>query len=197
MPHGVVFYVATTGSVEGTGTAEDPFGSIARGLSALSTGDTLCIRGGEYEESINTSWPANQALASGASWEQPVTIRAYPGERAVLRPSVGSNVLQLFKSDAAAGPYLQYVVVNGLVLDAIHLDDDAVYIAGGPHHIRIEHCEVTNAHKNGVAVAYGNVRAVPGWKERLAEGPRKGGMLLKSPAHKGGMLLKNFVSRGP
>ncbi|MEZ4272130.1 MAG: right-handed parallel beta-helix repeat-containing protein [Myxococcota bacterium] len=50
--------------------------------------------------------------------------------------------------------FLQYVIIDGLVLDGINVADVAVNIQGGPNHIRIQNCEIKNAYGNGISIFY-------------------------------------------
>jgi len=79
------YYVATTGNDANPGTQAQPFRTIRKGLTVLRAGDTLYLRGGTYNEGINAQ---NQTIASGTSWENPVTIAGYPGEGATLRDGI-------------------------------------------------------------------------------------------------------------
>jgi hypothetical protein len=70
------YYVSTTGNDESAGTFENPWRTISYGITQLTAGDTLYIRGGTYVESIeeNTSGTA----------VNPITISGYNGETAII-----------------------------------------------------------------------------------------------------------------
>ncbi len=84
------FYVAPAGSDLAAGTQAAPFRTLGRAMKALAKGDTLLVRGGVYNENLEI------ATASGyASGERgnPITVKAYPGESAVLRAvPLGSRI---------------------------------------------------------------------------------------------------------
>jgi len=65
------YYVAPSGSDDDPGTEARPFSTIAHGVGALDSGETLYIRTGVYYESFATS-------------VDNVTIAAYPGERPII-----------------------------------------------------------------------------------------------------------------
>ena len=74
---GADFYVATSGDNKaGDGSLENPWRTIAHGLSKLKPGDTLFVRGGVYEEE-------SLSVPSGTAGS-PVTVKAYPGEIPIL-----------------------------------------------------------------------------------------------------------------
>src|SRR5438128_7682488 len=75
------YYVATNGNNANPETQAQPFQTIGKGLSVLTAGATLYIRGGTYAESIST--PAN-TIPSGTSWSNVVTIAGYPNETVTL-----------------------------------------------------------------------------------------------------------------
>lgn len=73
---GHVYYVATDGSNNYPGTITQPFQTITYGISALSAGDTLYLRGGTYVERIVCS-------KDGTSTNR-ITISGYPGETVIV-----------------------------------------------------------------------------------------------------------------
>jgi hypothetical protein len=82
---GRFFYVATNGDDRNPGTVAQPFGTLKKAIGALKPGDTLFVRGGEYDTVNGLSNGPNSAIPSGSSWDQPVTIKAFPGEKPVFR----------------------------------------------------------------------------------------------------------------
>ena len=83
------FYVTTNGSSSGDGSASRPW-SLAHALahpSALRPGDTIWVRGGTY----NAGFTAKLKGTSSA----PITVRAYPNERAILNYA-GGPVLDVY-----------------------------------------------------------------------------------------------------
>lgn len=67
---------AARGEDANPGTAEKPWRTLHHALAQLKAGDTLHLRGGTYYETITCS------LAGTA--EKPITIRSFPGERAII-----------------------------------------------------------------------------------------------------------------
>jgi hypothetical protein len=83
------YYVTTGGSSSGDGSSSKPW-SLAYAFSmpsALRAGDTIWVRGGTY----NGTFTAQLKGSSTA----PITVRAYPGERATLRNS-NSMVIDIY-----------------------------------------------------------------------------------------------------
>ncbi len=98
------YYVSPSGSDKNNGTLNSPWRTLEHGLSKLSAGDVLNLRGGTYYESEIKLDLKGTATA-------PITIRSYPGERAVLDGGVPyfkdapnsewelvNNNLQLYRS---------------------------------------------------------------------------------------------------
>jgi len=80
--HAVSLFVdPVKGSNSATGTEDNPVQTIRAGLSLLSPGMTLYLRGGEYNEQ---EIPVDVSGSEAA----PITIRNYPGERVVINASV-------------------------------------------------------------------------------------------------------------
>jgi hypothetical protein len=134
------YYVATTGNDANGGTQAQPFRTIAKGLTVLRAGDTLYLRGGTYQEGIDT---LQNAIPSGTSWSNPVTIGAYPGETVTLNAPVNIN--------GYGSTVYQYIIVDGLILDGRGVNQVGVFIGGSnAHHIRVQNSEVKNHSKMGV-----------------------------------------------
>lgn len=64
------------GDDKGAGTEEAPWRTLAHGLTRLQAGDTLCLRGGTYYETV--------VVKVQGTAKEPITIRSYPGELAVV-----------------------------------------------------------------------------------------------------------------
>jgi|GEM_PF-980498 len=145
---GNTYYVATTGSDTNPGTETQPFRTLARGVSVLAPGDTLYVKSGTYAESLEDNIPG------GSSWSAPVTVAAYPGHTVTLKPNPGAEFVLHFQ-----GPQ-QYIVIDGLIIDAINTTYDAVKITGGgeasgpAHHIRLIRSEVKNSPGQGVQTSW-------------------------------------------
>lgn len=136
------YYVATTGSDSGTGTQAQPFRSIAKGLSNMTAGDTLYIRGGTYNERINSN---SQTIPTGSSWTDAPIISGYPGETAVLAVGGAGELINLPHA------YIKYVSFENLVLDGLTTIDNVISLgSSGAHHVRFKNCEVRNAGHIGV-----------------------------------------------
>jgi hypothetical protein len=137
---GNAYYVATTGDdARSCTTAQDPNfpkRTIASGMSCLSAGSTLFIRGGTYNEGINSN---SQTIPTGTSWTSPVIIAAFNGEQVTL--SGGINL---------AASYIQYVIFDGLTLDGA-----GASFQNGVHHLKIQNGEIKNSPTQGVQGGYG------------------------------------------
>lgn len=75
------YYVAPAGSDQGQGSLASPWRTLAYALNRLSPGDTLSLRGGSYFE-------RNVRVALRGTASKPITIRSYPGERAIVDGAV-------------------------------------------------------------------------------------------------------------
>jgi parallel beta-helix repeat protein len=133
------YYVATTGKDTNQGTQISPFRTIAKGLSVVKAGDKLYIRAGTYTETIDSN---NQTIPTGTSWSNAPVIAASPGETVVLNGS-GGQVIGL------AHGYIQYVIFDGLVIDATNATF-GIGTHSTPHHVRFINVEVKNARGSGI-----------------------------------------------
>jgi len=88
--NGPAFYVSPLGSDADDGSREKPWRTLEFAAGRLQPGDTLYLRGGTYYETVT--------VAAKGTPEQPITIRAYPGESAV----VDAGLREFFETPAAA-----------------------------------------------------------------------------------------------
>ena len=130
-PQSLAYYVAENGSDDNPGTdPATPFRTISKGVSVLSPGDTLYIRGGTYHEKVRVS-------VSGKA-EKPITITAYPGESPVMD---GRNTLP-----GDYGGYLVRLLGSHLILSGLEIRNVAgsAVQSSGDHNtirrMRIHHC---------------------------------------------------------
>jgi len=144
------YYVATSGNDSNAGSITQPFRTIRKGISVLSAGDTLRVRGGTYTERIDS----NQfAIPSGTSWDNAVTIAVYPGEMVVIQAGSLPGVVNLAHS------YIRYVIFDGFVFDGRNVGGfgtSVVSLWGGVNHVRFVNTEVKNSPSHGVTIYWGN-----------------------------------------
>src|SRR6266576_134223 len=74
---GIAFYVSTTGNDSNPGTILSPWRTIQHAANSVQAGDTVYVRGGVYNESVNIS-------ASGSAIAGPITFQTFPGENAIV-----------------------------------------------------------------------------------------------------------------
>jgi parallel beta-helix repeat protein len=135
------YYVATTGIDSNPGSIQQPFRTIAKGISVLRPGDTTLVRAGTYQEWLDSN---KVSFPSGTSWTNAVTLAAYPGEKVTLVGSIGIS-----------SPSLSYIIVSGLIIDANNFEQGFT-IQGGANHVRLQNCEVKNTSMQGIAISWGN-----------------------------------------
>jgi parallel beta-helix repeat protein len=128
------YYVDTDGSDSSPGTEKQPFQTLSRGVRELRPGDTLYVKNGTY-----TSWGIYDS-PSGTSWDNPVTIAAYPGHSPVIVPN-----LYLATS--------RYMVIDGFVTGNITITWG---FGGIADHIRVQNSELAYANDNGISVDDGS-----------------------------------------
>ncbi len=144
------YYTATNGKEGNPGTVDRPFPSIDRGLISLHAGDMLLVGGGIYQETLSSHVPG------GTSWEQPVVVKSYPGQRAIIRPAPATVQMGLPVINITY-PWQRYIVFDGLTIDAVGAGYGIKIQAarsGFPNvdHIRMINCEIMNSAGQGVFV---------------------------------------------
>lgn len=124
---GATYYVAPWGSNSNPGTFAQPWASIDYAAMMAHAGDTIVIRGGIYEEWVET----RRSGAPGA----PITIRAYPGERPIL----DGYRLDWGIGFAVAGGH-SYIRLEGLVIR--NFQSYGLVLWGNNHHIELVNLEI-------------------------------------------------------
>lgn len=136
------FVAVSNGNDKNYGTQDAPFLTLEKGVSALSPGDTLFVRGGTYQR--------NQQLwnsPSGTSWTNAIMVKAYQNEKVIVKPLPSSkfpgNSVFYFKDNS------QYIIMDGLILDGTN--GGFGYVMGtGSHHIRVRNGEIKNTPNSAI-----------------------------------------------
>lgn len=131
--HGATYYVAKTGNNSYTCThaksASTPKLTIAVGLQCLSSGDTLIIRAGTYNEGVEYN-----AIPSGTTTSRTI-VTAAPGETVIIN---GTNSI----GDAFSIYDRSYITLNGLTIDGhrLRIGGNTTY----SHYITVQNSVVRN-----------------------------------------------------
>lgn len=124
-----------------------PGQSIANAMKAAKPGDTIRLRGGNYDQAINVRPPAGTAHAR-------ITLTVDPGERAVVRGLVDLIDLRYWT--------IEHVAFTQGAAKRLHL----VKVVGGTLW-DLDGIEVYGAHETGLLVGYSSTYGVPkGWMLR-------------------------------
>jgi hypothetical protein len=135
---GTTYYVATNGSDSNSCTQATNINTpkwhiegTSGGLSCLTAGDMLDIRGGTYQEVVNTN---NFTMPYGTSWANAVTIQGHAGETVIIR---GTETIALAVSPVSQT--IQYVIWSNLVVEGSNgsVHDDCVELWGGANHMSV------------------------------------------------------------
>lgn len=86
------YFVSPAGSDTQPGTSEQPFRTIQRAADVMQAGDTCTIRAGLYREWVKPP-------RGGESEQRPITYRAAPGERVMVRGSERVDAWQRAQGD--------------------------------------------------------------------------------------------------
>ena len=148
--HGQIRYVAPWGSNSNSGTRRRPWRTIQRALDSLRPGQRALVRKGIYRQSL--------VMERAGTAAAPITIRAYPGERPVIRPG-GSGPMDYPVRITAGAAYFRLAgfVVEGAPLHTtmnIWVSDGQRDSGPAPtHHIEISRCEVRAGTGTGLLVS--------------------------------------------
>lgn len=134
-------FVATDGSDSNDGSLSAPFATIERAMRSISSGNgkTILIRGGTYHE--HYAWEANGVVSPlrGKNFSQadPVEIRSYPGEWAVLDCDLQGHGLWIYATN--------YVLVDNIEVQNANKGERAGIEASGSH-IIVRDTKVHDSH---------------------------------------------------
>ena len=139
------FYVSMTGSDTAPGTGERPWRTIQHALDVLRPGETALVRGGTYEESL--------VMSRSGDPVRYVSVRAYPGETAVIRPA-GRGAMDYPLRISTGAAYFRFA---GFVVEGAPREDTVnVYVAAQerpyPHDIEIAGCVIQDSAGSGLLV---------------------------------------------
>lgn len=166
-------FVALSGINSNPGSIGAPYRTLNYAVTQIFAGDTLWLRGpefdglGSWDESLWFNIPA------GTSWGNKVRIANYPGETPRIKPlsnatgdpTGGGNGRCLYFAGNSFGGNVGaqcFIEVDGIILDASAVKSDAVKIesnSGAPlggynaHHLRIQNCDIIggqNLHDGGL-----------------------------------------------
>ncbi|MBB2753132.1 UNVERIFIED_ORG: hypothetical protein GGI57_003842 [Rhizobium aethiopicum] len=126
------YYVATTGSDSGNGSASSPFRTISDAMASnLKPGDEVVVKAGTYNESIN--------IDKGGSAAGDITLRSEVPGAALIRPPAGSwNAISVNAN---------HVVIDGF--DIGGATGDGIE-ANSVHHIQILNNTVHGSGESGI-----------------------------------------------
>jgi hypothetical protein len=146
------YYADNAVSTDGDGSWSRPWKDIRSHLGQLAPGDTLCVRGdisgsGRVYETPQIYVNSVANLVRNGEPGAPITLRAYPGERVVLK-NVGDVSTLYFKG-------ADYWVVEGFVIDNNGRNSRAIRFEADSNYNILRNNEIRNGTTDGVALCCG------------------------------------------
>ncbi len=131
------YYVSEKGSDQNSGTEESPFRTVAKGLQAANSGDTVYLRNGVYNEAIVL--PKSGDPKTGA-----ITLTAFPGERPILDGS-GLNSADMINIDTKHDWVIEGLEIRNLS----RLNAHGISIEGASENITLSKNKIYNINTTG------------------------------------------------
>lgn len=98
--------VSRDGDDDGAGTLESPWRTLAHATTQATPGDTIYLRGGYYDvvgtDTYLTGYPGTSLVFSGTE-ANPITVRSYPSEWAIIDGANGSLHPRYLNDEKAEG----------------------------------------------------------------------------------------------
>jgi hypothetical protein len=139
--HAATYYVDNSGSPAcsnsaGGGSQANPWCTISYGISHIKGGDTLNVKAGTYNESVNISGPAGSAAA-------PTIIQTYQGAAVtILGDGVNSGRVKILNTS--------YITFSGFTITNWN---QGLFVETA-NHITVKDCTVYNVGQEGIHVHY-------------------------------------------
>ena len=146
------YYADNAVSTDGDGSWSEPWKDIRSHIGQLAPGDTLCVRGDisgsgrEYEtDQIYLNSVAN--LVRNGDPGKPITLRAYPGEKVVLKNVGSASTFYLKGAD--------YWVIEGFIIENNGRSSRAIRFESDSNYNILRNNEIRNGTTDGVALCCG------------------------------------------
>jgi Putative Ig domain len=152
-------FVSTQGSDSNSGTISSPYRTILQAMNSIANGNgkTIYIRGGTYQETYN--WEANEVYSpfrsKNFSSADPLEIRGYPGESAILNCNLSGHGFWFFRTS--------YALLNNITVINARADERAGILSSESDNIVIRDTVVRdsnwsrNTNCTGYNIEHGNV----------------------------------------
>lgn len=130
------YYVATTGGDTNPGTLTQPWKTVQKAANTLVAGDTAYLRGGTYNE-------YNIRFANSGTSGNPITIKGYPGETAIIDGGFTSAsdlvTVAIFDIDGE-----HYITLDGLTIMRGKKANVRIGYDFSTTNITIRNCDIMN-----------------------------------------------------
>lgn len=147
------YYVDNTAGSSGNGSWNHPWDNIEDHVDELGPGDTMCVRGDI--SGPGRVYQANQILLDSQEGRvrnglpgNPITIRAYPSERVILR-NVSSDYFIYFRG-------VDYWILDGFVIDNNGRGKYTIRFRYNANHNIVSNNEIYNGEVDGIALGSGD-----------------------------------------
>jgi parallel beta-helix repeat protein len=143
--HATFYFVATNGNDSNGGSEASPFRTIKKGVTVLSAGDTLYVKAGTYNECISSG---ETSIPNGKSWDNPVTVAAYPGNIVTIQSCGGAAFFWIMDGQD------KYLIIDGFIIDGQNKAYHGFKFMRGSRHIRVKNSEIKNSIHSGILVTH-------------------------------------------
>lgn len=121
-----------------SGSEGNAYTTINSALTGEAAGDTINVRSGTYNETMN-----DVIASGGGSWATATTVKAYASETVTIRPTCGATC-QAFDIESGS-----YMIIDGFHIDGVNAASPTkasigIRVQGSANHIRIIRNETYN-----------------------------------------------------
>ena len=115
-----------------------PLATLATAVQCALGGSTFFYRAGTYTEIVDDTV---FAIPGGSSFAAPTTISRYSGEVVTWAPTLSSTQVAVVLQASTS----QYIVFQGITIDAGGTGDHVVYFFNASHHIKLQDMTLKNS----------------------------------------------------
>lgn len=141
-----IFYVATTGSDANDGTLANPWKTLTFAASEAIAGDTIVVRGGNYEETFS--------ITESGKEDQPIVFKKYNSENAHIKfptSHPADDAFPLLRLNNVSNIVIDGFEMSGITTSVQDLEPIGILVSGHGKNITLQNLKIHNIHQTNAS----------------------------------------------